>query len=136
MITGIKEQFNRHFFLEYVLNPPDVDKLSQFSIDIKYKLWQVCLANKFKEKWGEEIQENAMSFLAYLHISPSPLQVLEYVKNSTKRDRINEVLDRIELLENNLLNKREDVFEFKPNISGIGINFNEIYLVHDKNINS
>lgn len=127
MITGIKEQFNRYFFLEYVLNPPDVDRLSEFSKDIRYKLWKVCLANKFKEKWGEEMQENAMSFLAYLQITPSPLQVLEYVKKSTKREGFKEVLDRIELLEKNILNKPEDVFEFKPNISGIGINFNEIY---------
>lgn len=127
MIVGIKEPFNQQFFLEYVFNPPDVDKLSQFSKDLRLKLWQVCLSNKFKKKWGEEIQENAMSFLAFLQILPSPLQVLKYIKKSTKTDGIKKILDRIQLLETNLLDKKENIIEFKPNISGIEINFNEIY---------
>ncbi|HZK96709.1 MAG TPA: hypothetical protein VFC67_21095 [Prolixibacteraceae bacterium] len=44
ILTEIKKPFNRNYFLEYLLTPPDVDELSNFSINIKNALWDLCLS--------------------------------------------------------------------------------------------
>lgn len=123
MLTSIKKPFHRDYYLEYLLTPPDVDKVSDFSENIRLEFWNVCLSKDFKKEWGKEMQENAISFLSYLKIPPSPIQILEFIKRNSKGAKLDKILD---MLEENLSNQKEDMFELKPNIAGIGINLNEV----------
>ncbi|WP_109438249.1 hypothetical protein [Aquimarina sp. AU119] len=127
MLTSIKEPFHRDYYLEYLLTPPDVDKLSAFSEKVKREFWDVCLSKSFKKQWGKEMQENAISFLSYMQIPPSPIQILDFIKQNSKDGKSDTILEEIELLKDHLMNQKEDVFEFKPNMGGFGINLNEIY---------
>jgi hypothetical protein len=126
MLTSIKKPFHRDYYLEYLLTPPDVDKLSDFSENIRLEFWNVCLSKSFKKEWGKEMQENAISFLAYLKIPPSPIQILEFIKRNSKGGKLDKLLEKIDTLQDNLTNQKKDIFELKPNIGGFGINFNEI----------
>ena len=126
MLTSIKKPFYRDYYLEYLLTPPDVDKLSDFSENIRLEFWNVCLSKEFRKEWGKEMQENAISFLSYLKIPPSPIQILEFIKRNSKGAKLDKILEKIKILEENLSNQREDIFELKPNIAGFGINLNEI----------
>lgn len=126
MLTSVKKPFHRDYYLEYLLTPPDVDELSDFSESIKTEFWKVCLSKKFKKEWGKEMQENAISFLSYMKIPPSPLQILEFLKRNSKSGKLEKILEKIETLEENLTNQKEDILEFKPNLAGFGINLNEI----------
>lgn len=126
-LTSIKKKFKRAFYLEYLLAPPDVDELSEFSIKVKKNLWDICLSKSFQINWGINMQENAINYLSKIGISPSTGQLLKFIKSNSGPSDIKLVLERIDLLERNLSNQKQDIFEFKPNISGIGINANEIY---------
>jgi len=123
MLTSIKKPFHRDYYLEYLLTPPDVDKVSDFSENIRLEFWNVCLSKEFKKEWGKEMQENTISFLSYLKIPPSPMQLLEFVKRNSKSAKLDKILD---MLEENFSNQKEDMFELKPNIAGFGINLNEV----------
>lgn len=79
MLTSIKKPFYKDYYLEYLLTPPDVDKISDFSENIRLEFWNVCLSKEFKKEWGKEMQENAISFLSYLKIPPSPVQILVFL---------------------------------------------------------
>jgi hypothetical protein len=100
-----------------------VDKVSDFSENIRLEFWNVCLSKEFKKEWGKEMQENTISFLSYLKIPPSPMQLLEFVKRNSKSAKLDKILD---MLEENFSNQKEDMFELKPNIAGFGINLNEV----------
>jgi hypothetical protein len=126
MLTSIKKPFYKDYYLEYLLTPPDVDKLSSFSENIRLEFWSVCLSEEFKNEWGKEMQENAISYLSYLKIPASPIQILDYIKHNSKGAKLDKILEKIESLEENLSNQKDDVFELKPNIAGFGINLNEV----------
>jgi len=126
VLTSIKKPFHRDYYLEYLLTPPDVDKLSAFSEKIKIEFWNVCLSKSFKKEWGKTMQENAISFLSFMQIPPSPIQLLSYLKRNSKKGKLDKILAKLNSLEGSFKNQKEDIFEFKPNISGIGINLNEI----------
>jgi len=100
-----------------------LDKVSDFSENIRLEFWNVCLSKEFKKEWGKEMQENTISFLSYLKIPPSPMQLLEFVKRNSKSAKLDKILD---MLEENFSNQKEDMFELKPNIAGFGINLNEV----------
>lgn len=126
-LVSVKKKFDKHYFIEYLLTPPDVDEISDFSKKIKSKLWDICLSKSFQKKWGKEIQENAMNYLSKLEISPSSGQILNYIKDNIKDNDLNKIMERIDTLEHNIINQKQDVFEFKPNFNGVGFNVNEIY---------
>lgn len=126
-LTSIKKKFKKAFYLEYLITPPDVDAVSDFSIKVRKKLWDICLSKSFQSNWGTSMQENAINYLSQIGISPSSGQLLKFIKSNSDSSDINRVLERIDILERNLSNQEQDILEFKPNISGIGINGNEIY---------
>jgi len=134
LITNIKRAFHRDFFLEYLLTPPDVDILSDFSKNLRYELWQTSLSKKFEATWGKELQNNCINLLSTLNISPSAGQIINFIRINSKDKNTKEILERLNRLEtnfndsiNSLKNKKEPIIEFKPNFSGIGINGNEAY---------
>ena len=96
MLINIKQDYKRAYYLEYLLYPPDVDYLSQFSINIREMLWSICLSNSFKNQYGEEIQKGAMNALSKLDISPSVGQLNTYIENLPNNRDIKEVLKSLE----------------------------------------
>jgi len=126
-LTSIKKSFLRDYYVEYLFHPPDVDEISPFSKKVKATLWEIVLSKSFQNRWGNEMQYNAMNYLSKLDITPSPGQLIKYIKSSAENSTLKQVLDRIDTLEYNLSNQKQDIFEFKPNFNGVGINGNEIY---------
>lgn len=132
MLCSIKEKFVKDFYLEYLLTPPDVDKLSKFSMRNRKQLWDICLSDKFRENWGEKIQYACMNILSSSNIPPSTGQIVKYIdssKNTTAT--LSEILRKINEIKENVIELNEsdeiDIFELKPNIAGFGLNINELY---------
>lgn len=132
MLCSIKEKFVKDFYLEYLLTPPDVDKLSKFSMKNRKELWDICLSDKFKESWGDKIQYACMNILSSSNIPPSTGQIVKYIDSSKSNSAtLNEILKKIDEIKENIIESSEsneiDIFELKPNIAGVGININELY---------
>lgn len=130
ILCNIKDVFHKDYFLEYLITPPDVDKISKFSKKIKIKFWDICLSTEFQSNWGVDIQNQAMHILSKLEIQPSSTQLLKYVQLVSSEDNFPKLMEELKRLENNIIDKieesnQDDIFDFKPNISGIGINGNE-----------
>lgn len=96
-------------------------------------MWDVCLSKNFANSWGNELQDQSINLLSTLHITLSPGQLIKFIKNSSDTKDTTKILERLNRLENNikdtikLQDKKEAIFEFKPNFSGIGINGNEAF---------
>ena len=132
MLCSIKEKFVKDFYLEYLLTPPDVDKLSKFSIKNRKELWDICLSDKFRENWGDKIQYACMNILSSSNIPPSTGQIVKYIDSSKNSNAtLSEILKKIDEIKENIVESNEsneiDIFELKPNIAGVGVNINELY---------
>lgn len=131
LIANIKKSFHRDYYLEYLLTPPDVDSNSTFSKKIHFEMWNVCLSKNFAISWGNELQDQAINLLSTLQITLSPGQLIKFIKNSSDKKDTVKILERLDRLENNINDsiksqeKKDPIFEFKPNFNGIGINGNE-----------
>lgn len=132
ILCSIKEKFYKDFYLEYLLTPPDVDKLSKFSQNNKIILWDICLSDSFKQKWGVNFQHLSMNILSSIGIPPSSGQLVNYIKSSESNEAtLSDILNKLNELSENVVDAKKteivDCFDLKPNFFGIGINFNEVY---------
>lgn len=124
ILISIKETFQKAYYLEYLFPPPDVNIQSKFSTQIKYDLWDICLSDSFEKTWKVQMQENGMSFLLQLGITPPSELIVGYLKKgNSSYEELQKKIDNLE----RILTKKDDIFEFKPNWNGIGFNFNEIF---------
>lgn len=126
-LTHIVKPFKKAYFIEYLLFPPDVHYPSDFSLKLKDELWTLALSSKFKEHWNINIQNEVISLLSHLGINPNYNVIINFLKNTATSNT--EILEKIEQLENNLVNiiEKENIIEFKPNIGGLGFNGNEAF---------
>lgn len=134
LITNIKKSFYRDYYLEYLLTPPDVDLISNFSKNVSFEMWEVCLSNEFANTWGKELQDQCINLLSTLQVSPSPGQLIKFIKSDAQDEGTKKIIERLDRLEHNInesinstKEKKEPIFEFKPNFNGIGINGNEAF---------
>ncbi len=132
MLCSINIPFQKAYYLEYLLRPQDVNKLSEFSLKVQENLWNICLSNEFKSKWGIEIQHTAMNILSSIGVPPSTGQIVDYIKSLSSDDvTLEDIMKRLDELETNIVkaNSSEalDIVDLKPNFFGLGINFNELY---------
>lgn len=101
-ITNIKKPFIVDYYIEYLLFPPDVNVLSEFSFRAGSLLWEICLSNEFKEYWGQKFVNTAISLLISINILPPSLELLQYIRNSANANfedlmkSINYIKDTIE----------------------------------------
>nr|WP_314875986.1 hypothetical protein [uncultured Pseudomonas sp.] len=93
MITNIRSKFIKDYYLEYVLTPPDVDILSDFSTQVRRELWDVCFSRDFERKVGPNLHSQSIELLMGAGISPEPEQILFYLQ-SVRRDSSPEMLFR------------------------------------------
>ena len=136
ILCNIKMPFQKSYFLEYLLTPPDVDKLSDFSFEVRKMLWDICLSQDFVQRWGKGIQNTSMNILSTIGIGPSTSQLIAYIHQKDGSNfKIDLLLERLNQIETNIVTTVKestasdisDILELKPNIGGIGINGNEIY---------
>jgi len=136
-LCSIKKPFKKDYLLEYLLPPPDVDKLSMFSQEIKTLLWDLCLSDDFALRWGQNVQNSSMIVLTSAGIPPSSLQLIKFIGEVGKSEpKLDLILERIKQLEDNVVNVVKNstapdainILELKPNFCGVGINVNELYL--------
>lgn len=93
-LLNIKEHFYRDYILEYVITPPDVDKLSEISCSMRNELWRIIF------KYGEKlITTNSQNFSSFsklcnlfsdLNIQPTPSQIAQFL--ISVNDSKNEVI--------------------------------------------
>lgn len=104
IITNIKRPFKKDFCLEYLLTPPDVDCLSDFSIEIRQALWEIALSDKFEARNGVEWQSHAMELLVEASVAPTPYQIISYINRLRcgKNLDTQQLTERIDALERNL----------------------------------
>ncbi|MFB5744215.1 hypothetical protein ACE38U_04920 [Cedecea sp. S5-13] len=132
MLCSVKKQFRKDYYLEYLLTPPDVDKPSVFSSRVKDQLWDICLSDSFREKWGTQFQYASMNILSSIGIPPSSGQLVKFIK-SPKNGSIDlsNIMMKLDEIQDNIVRIKEsngvDMLEIKPNFFGVGLNVNEIY---------
>ncbi|HCG8513541.1 TPA: hypothetical protein NJ571_004466 [Vibrio parahaemolyticus] len=132
MLCSVKEKFTKDFYLEYLLTPPDVDKLSEFSKRIRTELWDICLSQEFSDNWGKEFQHASMNILSSLEVPLSSGQLVKYVKSTSGNDvTLEDVMSKLQEIQDNVVKINEsdsvDLLEMKPNFFGVGVNLNEVY---------
>ncbi|WP_321019988.1 hypothetical protein [Bacteroides sp.] len=80
MLTHIKQDYKRAYYLEYLLYPPDVDVLSSFSKSIRKTIWDITLSESFEDSYGIDTQKKLINELSYLEIPPFPNQLTDFYK--------------------------------------------------------
>lgn len=96
IITNIKKTFNPAYFIEYILNPPDVNIISNFSQEIRTQLWDICLSPNFKQEVDDKGLDISIKILTSLGISPNLKQVSKYLSQYSNKDEMMSAIARIE----------------------------------------
>lgn len=106
-LLNIKEHFYRDYILEYVITPPDVDKLSEISCSMRNELWRIIF------KYGEKlITTNSQNFSSFsklcnlfsdLNIQPTPSQIAQFLisVNDSKNEVITIFFNSLKTMERN-----------------------------------
>lgn len=113
MIANIKQPFYKDYFLEYLLLPPDVDKLSTFSLNIQSILWEICLSQSFQKEVGEKQVNKAIELLISINILPNPILIINIIQKGTD-ENMKAIIEKLNAIEK-LANKKKDIFT--PQIS-------------------
>ncbi len=151
-LLNIKKAYNTAYYIEYLLDPPDVQIISDFSIRLKKDIWSAVLnlgidsiynnvnpeyKNLFKfcigfmDAINQDVDTEAMINFCNQIISED---------NSTNRGQLQMILDEIRYgkEERNewmnkygnmivkIADKKEDIIDIKPNFAGIGLNLNPV----------
>jgi hypothetical protein len=145
MLCGLNTPFEPHYFIEYVFPPPDVQRLSVFSQQMRRLLWecvtkdiQACAA---KGKGLNEQTKHSLDLLSRLDIAAPAGILLDLVVRlassgtavpelSTIVTLLSELRDHVipvteKRLADQIRSLRPDVVELKPNVAGIGVNVSE-----------
>ena len=83
LITHIKEPFSKDYYIEYLLFPPDVDKISSFSLKVQEILWDICFDADFQKNEGDNTVYTAIELLVAVGIVPNPIQLLSFIKRQS-----------------------------------------------------
>jgi hypothetical protein len=124
ILGNILRPFHKDYFIEYVLTPPDVNKLSDFSILFRKSAWEICLLDDDILKLGNDARNYLIRILIDSNIPPHPDVILEYITRLLSHDT-SAVLSRLDELKS-LIKGNNDIIEIKPNFCGIGIDFNAL----------
>ncbi|MEQ3495827.1 hypothetical protein [Vibrio sp. SSH13-20] len=81
ILCNIKERYNRSYCLEYIMTPPDVDHLSEFSKNLREELWDVIFSS---DEWVEEQKNLCIDYLLKNEIHPLPYQLISYIGKISK----------------------------------------------------
>ncbi|NFT93059.1 hypothetical protein FDF86_11715 [Clostridium botulinum] len=148
-LISINKYYNKSYYLEYLINPPDVQILSNYSLELKKEIWNSILElgiRVLKDKKDDELNlfkfcisfmrevncnieaEQIIDFFMYIMENKNDLDLglvlnlLQELKSVNKEELnfMNEIADKIDSATN------EDIIELRPNVGGIGINFNAI----------
>lgn len=105
MMANLRRTFIIDYCLEYVIVPPDVDILSDFSQEVRRGLWDVCLSRRFEREAGHEGQTRAISLLMEAGISPQPEQILDYLRRIGRSSSSKELFQRMDELQDAILGR-------------------------------
>ncbi|MDF9756344.1 hypothetical protein [Pseudomonas hunanensis] len=111
MITTLRRTFLIDYCLEYVIVPPDVDILSDFSQWARRELWDVCLSRRFEREAGHEGQTRAIALLMEAGISPQPDQILDYLQRIGRSSSSENLLQRMDELKLAVLGRIDQLTE-------------------------
>ncbi|AOC57546.1 hypothetical protein [Bacillus pumilus] len=80
-LIGIKAKFSRDYAIEYLLIPPDVEKLSSFSIQVREEIWNSIIelmkdlaVNSNEEK--SNLLKYVLDFIDSINISPAAYHII------------------------------------------------------------
>ena len=128
-ITHIKQPFTVDYYIEYLLLPPDVDKISNYSLKAQSLLWKICLSAKFRKEWGTEIVNTAISLLISIGLLPPSIELLNFIKKSAMVNvtdlmgTINHIAESIDKQNSSLLSS----INLGMGPLGVGINPNVLW---------
>lgn len=111
LLCNIRQPFKRDYLIEYVLTPPDVDILSDFSRICASILWDICLSRAFEAEVGTERQSQCIKVLSQCAGAPTASRLLAYLREAPawgSRD-LAEMLARIDQLEQGLTGKLDGI---------------------------
>lgn len=120
LLSHIKEPFKKDYVLEYLLLPPDVDKISNFSQKIQSALWDICLSQSFRSDYGKLLADKAISLLLSIDVLPNPILLLNFIKGEPN-DNYSEILNRTDEMLKILENKQIFTPEYSTPLGTINL---------------
>lgn len=115
LLCNIRQPFTRTFLIEYVLTPPDVDALSDFSRTCTSTLWDICLSRSFEDEVGSQRQSQCIEVLSQCAGSPAASLLLSFLRESTVLNNdLAKMLARMDQLEQGLTGKLQGISSQLP----------------------
>lgn len=123
-ITHIKQPFIVDYYIEYLLLPPDVNKISTYSLKAQSSLWNICLSAKFKKEWGAKIVNTAINLLISIELLPPSIELLNFIKNSAVIN-VAELMGTIDYLKESIDKQNESLLStINLGIGSLGVGLN------------
>lgn len=123
LLANVKEPFLKDYYIEYLLSPPDVDKISTFSTEVRELLWDICLSKKFLDDYGKTGVYKAIELLVSINVTPTPLQLIEFIEQQGALN-VTELMEDVNIIKQLLQNK--PIYSGKIGISSSGLTFGEV----------
>ncbi|GKU24310.1 hypothetical protein [Clostridium folliculivorans] len=146
----INKAYMKDYYLEYLMDPPDVNILSEFSLKLREEVWDSILELGKRAVDGSDDEKSLFKYCIELMAkvgldieSRSLIEIFSYIMKSNKNgaditwmiDFLKNVGEKVDennrkIDENNRKideNNKEDIIELKPGIGGVNLNLNEIY---------
>lgn len=112
ILCNIREPFKRDFLFEHLLTPPDVDTPSEFSLQVRTLMWDICLSSSFRDQIGAQEQYKCMNILSSAEVSPAPEQIVEYVRELSRSDiDMSEIMERLNQMQTSISGKIDKLEE-------------------------
>ena len=111
LLCNIRQPFMRDYLLEYVLTPPDVDILSDFSRTCASTLWDICLSSAFETEVGTQRQSQCIEVVNQCAGAPAASLLLAYLREAPAfgTSDLAKMLARIDQLEQGLTGKLDGI---------------------------
>ncbi|MDV4151430.1 hypothetical protein R0131_11310 [Clostridium sp. AL.422] len=147
-LMNINKVYMKDYYIEYLMNPPDVAVLSEFSKKLRLEIWESIFSLGKRAINGNEDERNLFKYcielMASIDIDVDSKSLIDFFADIIKYNgnkynlNIEWIIETMETIGNKmdkntdkLSRKMEelskgDIIELKPGIGGISLNLNEV----------
>lgn len=147
-LLNINKAYMKDYYIEYLMNPPDVAVLSEFSNKLRLEIWESIFNLGKRAINGNEDERSlfkyCIEFMARIDIDVDSKSLIDFfadiIKYKENKDNLNiewiietveKIGKKIDKNTDKLSSKieelsKEDIIELKPGMGGISLNLNEV----------
>lgn len=151
-LLNIKKSYNTAYYIEYLLDPPDVQFISDFSIKLKKDIWSAILNLGIESIYHntnpeyKDLFKFCIGFMDAINQNVDTESIMNFCNriiseaNATNKENLQVIFNELRYdnkkqeewmikyghIIENIADKKEDVIDIKPNFAGIGVNLNPV----------